>query len=205
MRTSIFRLTTMLSTALLTNVVPNVAAAQVAAAQVPAPDAGTADPTQTPAHTSPTSLGLALQLAPLENFPRWGINVDALYVLNANWRLGLDGQLLLPHAYGDVTRSGFNVNAQAQFTVLHGAHLRWYLTGGVGLGVLRDDYVSRSAFADQTNVGLGVKLGTGVEVPLFANAPFVAFLEPQVRSYRTQNATDDEWAEVNVGVRWRLP
>lgn len=200
MSTSNFRLTAMLSAALLTNVVPNVAAAQAQA-----PDTGTTDPTQTSVHTNPTTLGLALQLAPLENFPRWGINVDALYALNANWRLGLDGQLLLPHSYGDVTRSGFNVNAQAQFTLLHGANLRWYLTGGIGLGVLRDDYVSRSAFADQTNVGLGAKLGTGVEVPLFANAPFVAFLEPQVRSYRTQNATDDEWAEVNVGARWRLP
>jgi len=199
MTTSI-RLTFALCAALLVIVAPSVTAAQVAA-----PDAGSSAPTQTSAHTNPATLGLALQLAPLENFPRWGINIEALYALNATWRLGLDGQLLLPHSYGDVTRSGFNVNAQAQFTVLSGAHLRWYLTGGIGLGVLRDDYVSRSVFADQTNVGLGVKLGTGIEVPLFANAPFLAFLEPQVRSYRTQNATDDEWAEVNVGVRWRLP
>lgn len=184
--------------------VPHGATTQTSEVDV-TPDAGPPTSAQSSTHENPTTLGLSLQLAPLENFPRWGVNLDALYALNANWRLGLDGQLLLPHAYGDVERSGFNVNAQAQFTLLNGTHLRWYLTGGVGLGVLRDDYVSRSAFSDRTNVGFGVKVGTGLEARLFGNAPFLAFLEPQVRSYRTPHAVDDEWAELNFGLRWRLP
>jgi hypothetical protein len=201
---------------MLASVAPGVASAATGATAAPAAPRDAKEPSApsdvAPTHSEsasttdhPTTIGLALQVAPLEIFPRWGVNLDVLYALNARWQLGLDGQLLLPHAYGDVTRSGFNVNAQARFTLLGGAHLRWYLTGGVGLGVLRDDYVSRSAFSDRTNVGFGVKVGTGLEARLFGDAPLVAFLEPQVRSYRTASAVDDEWAELNVGLRWRLP
>jgi len=151
------------------------------------------------------SAGAALRLAPFEGYPRVGLGLVGAHTLGAfgpRWHVGAGVDLYAPRTRGDVTRFATGLNVHLRLAIVRGERVRWYVLGGVALGVLRDDYADRSVFADVTAVGAGVVLATGLEVSL---TPEVSvFAEPRAVSYRTKSAVDDEWLDFGLGARFHF-
>lgn len=146
------------------------------------------------------SLGARALVAPLENYPRWGLGLQGAYSLGADLRLGGEFAYYLSRQEGDLERSLLNLGARVEYSLWSQQRWRWYLVGGVALGWFRDDYVPRSTFSDQSVLAPGVLVATGLE--LRATQHVWAFLEPRATSYWTKRIADDEWLELAVGLRW---
>lgn len=148
----------------------------------------------------PWSMAAALQLAPLETYPRFALGLEGSHALSRDFRLGAELSFYLPRHDGDVTRSAFAVNGLVQYSLVHRARFRWYVLAGLGVALFRDRYDARSVYSNETVLGPGVTLGTGVELQVGERVG--VFLEPRATTYRTGSAVDDEWLEAKLGVRW---
>jgi hypothetical protein len=146
------------------------------------------------------AVGGALTFSPFESYPRFGLGAEASRALGARFRLGAELSFYAHRHSGDVTRSAFAANGILQYSLASGSRLRWYMLGGLGVALFRDRYDARSVYADETSVGPGVVLGTGLELRLGDRID--VFLEPRAVSYRTSTAVDDEWLEAKLGARW---
>lgn len=173
------------------------------------PRSAQAEATQDSHQTSPIQptegqrwlLGATLHLAPFEFFPQLGAGLHGFYHLSQRWHLGAEANFYAPRQSSYIRRFAFSTNLQAQLTLISVQRFRWYGLAGIGLGVFRDSYAPRSPLEDQTAVGAGMQLGTGIELGFPASLS--AFVEPRAVSYRTRSAADDEWLEVALGLRWR--
>lgn len=152
------------------------------------------------AQERPWLLGGALQLAPLESYPRFALGLEGSRALGQRFRVGAELAFYLPRHHGDVTRTAFALNGVVQYSLASGARARWYVLGGLGFALFRDRYDARSVYANETALGPGISVGTGLELHL--NERLSLFLEPRATSYRTRAAVDDEWLEARLGARW---
>jgi hypothetical protein len=84
---------------------------------------------------------------------------------------------------------------------------RWFLTGGLGMAFVSDDYLSTVDNGDRSARGLGYELGFGYEVPLrprISITPVASFFgTPGSRIRNTDERMGGSVAQLALGISWR--
>lgn len=144
------------------------------------------------------SLGAAAHFGPLEPFPHGGISVDLLHALDESVWVGGRLQLLVPDTQGNVTRNGLAADLHLRWSLWSPGPFDLQLDGGLGVGILHDDYLR--VYDDVTRIAPGLSLGLGLEARLSpALRPYAA---ARLLAFFADGISDTQWLEFSVGVRW---
>jgi len=143
------------------------------------------------------SVGVTGHVAPLEDYPRGGLSLDAAHRLRPRLRFGPRLTYYVPRSYGNVRRQVVVLDAALRVDALSGPRASWVFDLSLGLGVFHDDYVR--VYDDVSRIAVGFSVGTALEVHTGTRLrPFVGV---RLAAFFADDVVDDQWLEAVVGLR----